>query len=88
MAITGGFGTTLDLERGTSQQWVMGADGVKRWADTNQLVEPRLRCAVGGMVKPGAMCGAVIVGGKLCGHPGECQHKVPNPQIVGGTSDA
>ena len=39
MAITGGFGTTMDLERGTARQWVMGRDGVKRWADTNELVE-------------------------------------------------
>lgn len=38
MAITGGFGTTMDLERETSRQWVMGRDGVKRWADTNEPV--------------------------------------------------
>jgi hypothetical protein len=37
-------------------------------------------CGVGGMARPGAMCGSVIVGGKLCGHDGECQHKVPNAQ--------
>lgn len=36
-------------------------------------------CAVGGMLHGGrAVCGSVIVGGKLCGHDGECQHKVPN----------
>lgn len=81
MAITGGFGTTMDLERGTSRQWVMGRDGVKRWADTNEPVEARPRCAVRGMVRPGAMCGAVIVGGEFCGHAGECPHKVtPNDQ--------
>lgn len=39
MGITGGFGTTIDLERGTSRQWVIGCDGVKRWADTNEPVE-------------------------------------------------
>lgn len=37
--ITGGFGTTLDLERGTMRQWVMGRDGVKRWADNNRPVD-------------------------------------------------
>lgn len=37
----------------------------------------RPRCAVGGMVRRGAMCGSVIVGGKFCGHPGDCQHKMP-----------
>lgn len=36
--ITGGFGTTFDLERGTSRQWYMKRDGVKRWADTGQPV--------------------------------------------------
>lgn len=37
--ITCGFGMTMDLERGTMRQWVMGHDGVKRWADTNDPVE-------------------------------------------------
>ena len=34
------------------------------------------KCAVKGMVRPGAMCVAVIVGGEYCGHEGECSHKV------------
>lgn len=80
MAITGGFGTTMDLERGTSRQWVMGRDGVKRWADTNEPVEARPLCAVGGMPRPRVACGDVIVGSKFCGRAGECQHKVPNAQ--------
>ena len=41
MAITGGFGTTLDLERGTSRQWVIGRDGVKRWADNGEPCDRR-----------------------------------------------
>lgn len=32
-------------------------------------------CAVGGMIRPGAMCGSVLVGGKLCGHNGPCEHR-------------
>lgn len=43
----------------------------------------RPTCAVGGMVRPGAMCGAVIVGGKFCGHAGECQHKVLSAKVSG-----
>lgn len=39
MGITGGFGTTMDLERGTSRQWVMGGDGVKRWSDNGEPVQ-------------------------------------------------
>lgn len=32
---------TMDLESGTMRQWVMGRDGVKRWADTNEPVNNR-----------------------------------------------
>lgn len=39
MGITGGFGTTMDFERGTLRQWVMGRDGVKRWADNGEPVQ-------------------------------------------------
>ena len=42
MGITGGFGTTIDLERGTSRQWVIGRDGVKRWADNGQPLTQEL----------------------------------------------
>ena len=39
MGITGGFGTTMDFERGTSRQLVMGRDGVKRWNDNGEPVQ-------------------------------------------------
>jgi hypothetical protein len=39
MGITGGFGTTMDLKRGTSRQWVIGRDGVKRWADNGEPMQ-------------------------------------------------
>lgn len=42
MSILRGFGVTMDLERGTMRSWVVGSDGVKRWADTNQPVTPLL----------------------------------------------
>lgn len=42
MGITGGFGTTIDLERGISRQWVMGRNGVKRWADSGQPLTQEL----------------------------------------------
>lgn len=48
MAITGGFGMTMDLERGTTRRWVMGRDGVKRWADTGEPVESDPYCECGG----------------------------------------
>lgn len=34
-----------------------------------------IECAVKGMINPGAMCGAVIVGNKSCGFKGECEHQ-------------
>ena len=37
--ITGGFGMTMDFERGTMRQWAMGRDGVKRWADNGDPVQ-------------------------------------------------
>lgn len=36
--ITGGFGMTVDLERGTMRQWAMGR-GVKRWTDNGDPVQ-------------------------------------------------
>lgn len=42
---------------------------------------PRPICAVKGLVRPGAMCGAIIVGGKYCGHNGECSHKLITPSV-------
>lgn len=46
------------------------------------------RCAVGGMVRPGAMCGSVIVGGEFCGHAGECPHKLaPNAALTRGAKE-
>jgi hypothetical protein len=37
--ITGGFGWTMDLERGAMRQWTMGRDGVQRWLDNNARVD-------------------------------------------------
>lgn len=33
------------------------------------------KCNVRGMIAPRVMCGNVIVGGKLCGYEGKCEHK-------------
>lgn len=44
----------------------------------SKLAEVRPRCAVRGMVRPGAVCGKVIVGMEFCGYSGECPHKVLN----------
>lgn len=35
-----GFGTTYDLETGRARNWYVGADGVKRWADNDEPVQP------------------------------------------------
>lgn len=61
MAITGGFGTTLDLESGTSRQWVIGRDGGKRWADTGDAWKGCRRC--GGEMKPSKAIAQTFTGG-------------------------
>ena len=40
-----GFGTTFDLETGRVRHWFSGPDGVKKWADTGELVEHEARRA-------------------------------------------
>ena len=49
----------------------------------------RPKCAVGGMLadptryRASAMCGHVIVGGKLCGYAGDCEHqRKPEPEAA------
>jgi hypothetical protein len=32
-------------------------------------------CAVRGAIRPGAMCGSVIVGMQFCGFAGKCEHQ-------------
>ena len=34
-----GFGMAMDLKRGTTRHWFVGADGVQRWADNNAPCE-------------------------------------------------
>lgn len=60
MAITGGFGMTMDLERGTMRKWVIGRDGVKRWADTGDACEGCRRC--GGETKPSKAIAQTLTG--------------------------
>lgn len=48
----------------------------------NESDSERPRCATRGMIRPGVMCGAVIVGGEFCGSSKECQHKLlPNTGV-------
>ena len=60
MGITGGFGMMIDLERGTSRQWVLGRDGEKRWADTGDACEGCRKC--GGEIKPGKALAQTFTG--------------------------
>lgn len=39
MSALRGFGVTFDLETGRSRMWYVGADDVKRWADTDAPVD-------------------------------------------------
>lgn len=33
-----GFGTSFDLQHGTSRSWYIDAEGAKRWVDNDELV--------------------------------------------------
>jgi hypothetical protein len=35
-----GFGISFDTTTGISRRWYCGSDGVKRWADNDDLCEP------------------------------------------------
>ncbi|PVY68611.1 hypothetical protein C7440_1022 [Pusillimonas noertemannii] len=50
--------------------------------------DPKPTCAVRGSIRPGFMCGYVIVGGKYCGYLGECPHKQePAAKTEGASHD-
>ncbi len=50
-----------------------------------QKQQDKPTCAVRGMIRPGAICGKIIVGMKYCGYKGECQHKVESSGAAGTT---
>ena len=66
MAITGGFGMTLDLKTGAMRRWAMGRDGIKHWMGSGDSVEKGL------LDRPRFMpCELVLIDGdsscKTCG---------------------
>ena len=38
-----GFGTTFELQTGRVRNWFSGPDGVKKWADTGEVVPDERR---------------------------------------------
>lgn len=89
--ITGGFGMTMDLERGTMRQWVMGRDGVKRWADTDEPIEqgenlPELPTCTKSQTGDMRRCEACRETGAIhCSDPENCggPWTVPNAEVTG-----
>lgn len=69
MAITGGFGTTMDLERGTMRQWAIGRDGVKRYTDNGQPITQELLNSI--MRSPGEGRAAIAPDLPKCPQCGE-----------------
>lgn len=49
---------TMDLEHGTTRQWIIGHDGVKRWTDDGEIAETEPVCAAG--VEPCACAVATL----------------------------
>ena len=63
MAISGGFGVSLDLATGRLRRWYMRGDGIKRWISNNMPCDAAKetdlwRCTV---------CGRVGTVGRCCG---------------------
>lgn len=48
---------TIDLVRGTTRQWVVGEDGVKRWVDNNEPVNMDEPCPPAVVTLPPAING-------------------------------
>jgi hypothetical protein len=64
----------IDLNRAS---WTIRPDAVTCPKCRAKLADKAPKCAVRGVIRPGAMCGAVIVGGELCGFKGKCEHQRP-----------
>lgn len=63
MAITGGFGTLIDLVTGRPRRWYMRTDGIRRWVSNDQPCDSSRetdswRCTT---------CGRVGTVGRCCG---------------------
>ncbi len=77
MAITGGFGVTMDLVTGMPRRWYMRADGVKRWVSNDmpcaESDETDLwRCTV---------CGRLGTVGRCCGEETREPVRAPNARV-------
>lgn len=61
--------------------WLHYPDGRIEPFPGTEPVAKQMHCAVRGLVvaprgrTPGAMCGHIITGGKLCGFSGKCEHQ-------------
>lgn len=61
----------------TLEQGTVGAGDSKGDAKAEEPMGSRQpRCAVRGLLLPGAMCASTLVGGKFCGHAGDCEHQI------------
>ena len=74
MAITGGFGTLIDLVTGRKRRWYMRADGIRRWASNDQPCDVSSetdlwRCTT---------CGRIGTVGRCCGEDTREPVRAPN----------
>lgn len=53
------------------------SDQVNAHVEAGGVAQLKPQCAVRGLIRPGAMCSKVIVGGQLCGFKGQCEHQRP-----------
>jgi len=73
MAITGGFGTLIDLVTGRPRRWYMRADGIRRWVSNDQPCDASNESDLWRCTE----CGRVGSVGRCCGD----ETRAPNTDL-------
>lgn len=74
MAITGGFGTLIDLVTGRPRRWYMRADGIKRWVSNDQPYDASNESDLWRCTE----CGRIGSVGRCCGDETREPVRTPN----------
>lgn len=84
MAITGGFGTLIDLVTGRPRRWYMRADGIKRWVSNDQPYDASNESDLWRCTE----CGRIGSVGRCCGDETREPVRTPNADLSGRTRSA
>jgi len=81
MAITGGFGTLIDLVTGRPRRWYMRADGIRRWVSNDQPCTTSNESDLWRCTE----CGRIGSVGRCCGDETREPVRTPNAELWGAT---